>query len=368
MTDTTAKLSQAGVSIWLDDLSRERLSTGNLQELIDTKDVVGVTTNPTIFAGALSNGESYAAQVKELAAEGVDVDEAVFRITTDDVRDACDVFAPIAQATQGKDGRVSIEVDPRMANDAQATSEMAQRLAQTIDRDNVLIKIPATEVGLPSITATLAEGISVNVTLIFSLERYRAVINAFQTGLEQALENGKDLSKIHSVASFFVSRVDSEVDKRLDAIGTDEATALKSKAGLANARLAYQVYQEAFSTERWKRLASAGANAQRPLWASTGTKDPSLPDTLYVDGLVAADVVNTMPEKTLDAVADHSEITGDTITGTYDESNAHLDRLAELGIDYDEVVNLLEKEGVEKFEASWAELLETVQSALDSSR
>lgn len=368
MTESTRKLSDAGVSIWLDDLSRQRLSSGNLQQLIDEQDVVGVTTNPTIFAGALSDADSYGEQVRELAAEGVDVDEAVFRMTTDDVRDACDVLAPIAEATQGRDGRVSIEVDPRMAEDAEATSSMAQRLSQTIDRPNVHIKIPATEAGLPSITATLAEGISVNVTLIFSLERYRAVVNAYMTGLEQALENGRDLSTIHSVASFFVSRVDSEVDKRLDAVGTEEAAGLKSQAGLANARLAYQVFEEAFSTERWKRLESAGANRQRPLWASTGTKDPSLPDTLYVTGLVARDTVNTMPQKTLDATADHAEITGDTVSGTYEESNAHLDRLAELGIDYDEVVALLEKEGVEKFEASWEELLETVRKALDSAR
>ena len=304
----------------------------------------------------------------DVHAEGVDVDEAVLRITTDDVRDACDIFAPIAQATQGKDGRVSIEVDPRMANDAQATSETAKRLEQTIDRETVLITIPATEAGLPSITATLAEGISVNVTLIFSLERYRAVINAFQTGLEQALENGKDLSKIHSVASFFVSRVDSEVDKRLDAIGTDEATALKSKAGLANARLAYQVYQEAFSTERWKRLAAAGANPQRPLWASTGVKDPSLPDTLYVSELVAPNTVNTMPEKTLDATYDHAEITGDTVTGTYQQATEVLNAVAEQGISYEQVVDQLETEGLEKFDKSWDELLATVRTALDEAR
>ncbi|MDO5617754.1 transaldolase [Kocuria sp.] len=368
MTASTKKLSDAGVSIWLDDLSRERLTSGNLQDLIDSKDVVGVTTNPTIFAGALSNGAAYAAQVQELAAAGADVDEAVFTITTDDVRDACDIFAPIAEATQGKDGRVSIEVDPRLANDPEATAAMARRLADTIDRDNVLIKIPATEAGLPSIAETLAEGVSVNVTLIFSLERYRAVINAYMSGLEKALENGRDLSTIHSVASFFVSRVDSAVDQKLDAIGTEEALALKSKAGLANARLAYQVYEDSISTERWKRLESAGANRQRPLWASTGTKDPALPATLYVDGLVAPNTVNTMPEKTLEATAAESQITGDTITGTYEESNALLDQLADLGIDYNDVVSALESEGVEKFEASWAELLDTVQNALDQAR
>ncbi|GAA2116689.1 transaldolase [Kocuria atrinae] len=368
MSTPTKKLSDAGVSIWLDDLSRQRLTSGNLQELIDTKNVVGVTTNPTIFAAALANGESYAEQVSELAQSGADVDEAVFTITTDDVRDACDVFAPVAEATQGVDGRVSIEVDPRLAQDADATAAMAQRLSQTIDRPNALIKIPATEAGLPSISATIAEGISVNVTLIFSLERYRAVINAYMIGLEEALENGKDLSTIHSVASFFVSRVDTESDKRLDAVGTDEAKALKGKAGLANARLAYQIYEEQFTTERWKRLESAGANAQRPLWASTGVKDPSLPDTLYVTELVAPHTVNTMPEKTLDATYDHGEITGDTIAGTYQESNEILDAIAEQGISYQNVVEQLETEGLDKFDKSWDELLETVRTALDNAR
>ena len=368
MSTPTKKLSDAGVSIWLDDLSRQRLTSGNLQELIDTKNVVGVTTNPTIFAAALANGESYAEQVSELAQSGADVDEAVFTITTDDVRDACDVFAPVAEATQGVDGRVSIEVDPRLAQDADATAAMAQRLSQTIDRPNALIKIPATEAGLPSISATIAEGISVNVTLVFSLERYRAVINAYMIGLEEALENGKDLSTIHSVASFFVSRVDTEIDKRLDAVGTDEAKALKGKAGLANARLAYQIYEEQFTTERWKRLESAGANAQRPLWASTGVKDPSLPDTLYVTELVAPHTVNTMPEKTLDATYDHGEITGDTIAGTYQESNEILDAIAEQGISYQNVVEQLETEGLDKFDKSWDELLETVRTALDNAR
>lgn len=368
MSTPTKKLSDAGVSIWLDDLSRQRLTSGNLQELIDTKNVVGVTTNPTIFAAALADGESYAEQVSELAQSGADVDEAVFTITTDDVRDACDVFAPIAEATQGVDGRVSIEVDPRLAQDADATAAMAQRLSQTIDRPNALIKIPATEAGLPSITATIAEGISVNVTLIFSLERYRAVINAYMLGLEEALENGKDLSTIHSVASFFVSRVDTEIDKRLDAVGTDEAKALKGKAGLANARLAYQIYEEQFSTERWKRLATAGANPQRPLWASTGVKDPNLPDTLYVTELVAPNTVNTMPEKTLDATYDHGEVTGDTVTGTYQESNELLDAIAEQGISYQDVVEQLETEGLDKFDKSWTELLETVRTALDNAR
>ena len=366
MTTPTQKLSDAGVSIWLDDLSRQRLTSGNLQELIDTKNVVGVTTNPTIFAAALANGESYREQVAALAAEGVSVDDAVFRITTDDVREACDLFAPVAEATQGEDGRVSIEVDPRLAQDADATASMAQKLSQTIDRPNALIKIPATEKGLPSIAATIAEGISVNVTLIFSLERYRGVINAYMEGLERALENGKDLSTIHSVASFFVSRVDTEVDKRLDAVGSAEAVSLKGKAGLANARLAYQVYEQSLQTERWKRLASAGANPQRPLWASTGVKDPNLPDTLYVTELVAPNTVNTMPEKTLDATYDHADVTGDTVSGTYEESAEVLDAVARQGVSYREVVELLETEGLEKFDKSWEERLETVRTALDA--
>lgn len=363
----TQALSDAGVSIWLDDLSRSRLTSGSLKDLIGGRNVVGVTTNPSIFAAALSKGDAdYAEQVAELAAAGADVEEAVFQITTRDVTTACDLFAPVATASNGIDGRVSIEVDPRLAHDAEATVAEAKKLFAKVDRDNVLIKIPATVEGLEAITATLAEGISVNVTLIFSLERYRAVINAFMTGLEQAKENGHDLAKLHSVASFFVSRVDTEIDKRLDALGTTEATALKGKAGLANARLAYQVFEEDFSSERWNVLAAAGARPQRPLWASTGVKDPNLPDTLYVTGLVAPQVVNTMPEKTLDATADHAEVTGDTVTGTYDEANQVLDDLAAQGIDYNDVVALLETEGVDKFDTAWKELLVDVRGALES--
>ena len=369
MTSTpTARLSEAGVSIWLDDLSRERIVSGSLKDLIDNKNVVGVTTNPSIFAAALANGESYAAQVQQFARSGADVDKAVFEITTDDVLQACDVFAPVAEATHGVDGRVSIEVDPRLSRDTEGTIKEAKELFDKVGRYNVLIKIPATKEGLPAISATLAAGISVNVTLIFSLERYREVINAYMVGIEQAKENGHDLSKIHSVASFFVSRVDAEIDKRLDSLGTDEAKQLKGKAGLANARLAYQVFEEQFATERWQVLAAAGANAQRPLWASTGVKDPALPDTLYVTGLVAPHTVNTMPEKTLNATADHGEVTGDTITGTYAESNAVLDSLDSLGISYNDVVEQLETEGLDKFVVSWGELLETVQTALDTAK
>jgi len=367
-TSPTAELSDAGVSIWLDDLSRNRLESGSLQKLIDEKNVVGVTTNPSIFHAAITTGHDYDAQIAELAAKGAGLDEAIFDITTADVADACDLFAPVAAATNNVDGRVSIEVDPRLAWDAVGTVAEAKHLYKKVARDNVLIKIPATREGLEAITATLAEGISVNVTLIFSLDRYRAVIDAFQSGLEQARDNGHDLSTIHSVASFFVSRVDTEIDKRLDAIGTDAANALKGKSGVANARLAYQVYQDALGTPRWATLAAAGALPQRPLWASTGVKDPAYPDTLYVTGLVAADVVNTMPEKTLDATFDHGVVTGDTITDGYQDARAVLADVEDLGISYDEVVALLESEGLDKFVASWKDLLTDVEAALIAAR
>jgi transaldolase len=373
MTDTTttsatAALSAAGVSIWLDDLSRERINSGGLEKLIAEKNVVGVTTNPTIFAAALAKGEAYDEQVRELAAAGATVEDAIFEITTDDVAKASEIFNEVYEQSNGVDGRVSIEVEPGVAHDAQATIEQAKRLAAKVDKPNVLIKIPATVEGLEAITETIAAGISVNVTLIFSLERYRAVINAYLTGLERAQEAGIDLSGIQSVASFFVSRVDTEVDKRLSAIGTDEAESLKSKAGIANARLAYEVYEQEFASERAKLLVQAGANEQRPLWASTGVKDPSLPDTLYVEQLVAPNTVNTMPEKTLDATFDHGKISGDTVTKTYAESNDLLNKLADLGISYDDVTETLEREGVEKFNVSWGELVETVKNALEGAK
>jgi transaldolase len=368
MTQNTplAELSAAGVSIWLDDLSRERIVSGGLQQLIDEKNVVGVTTNPTIFATALSKGNAYDKHIAELAKAGTSVHDAVFEITTHDVATASDIFRPVYDRTNGKDGRVSIEVEPGLANDAAGTIEQAKQLWAKVDRPNAMIKIPATVEGLTAITETIAEGISVNVTLIFSLERHRQVINAYLTGLEKARAAGHDLSTIHSVASFFVSRVDTEIDKRLVAVGTDEALALKSKAGIANAQLAYQVYEQAFATERAQNLIAAGANKQRPLWASTGVKDPSLPDTLYVTQLVAQDVVNTMPEKTMLATFDHGVITGDTVTGSYDEANAVLDAIAAQGVSYDDVTQLLEEEGVSKFLVSWGELLDTVTQALDA--
>lgn len=359
-----AALSAAGVSVWLDDLSRSALASGKLATLIAERCVVGVTTNPSIFQAALAKGEAYAAQVAELARAGKNADDAVFDITTDDVRSACELFLPIYERTQGIDGRVSIEVDPRLAHDTHGTIEQAKALSAEVARDNVLIKIPATLEGLPAITETLAAGISVNVTLIFALDRYRAVMNAFLEGLERAHAAGRDLTTIHSVASFFVSRVDTEVDGRLAALGTPEATALRGKAGLANARLAYQAYEEVFATPRWQSLADEGAHTQRPLWASTGVKDPAYPDTMYVTELVAPHTVNTMPEKTLEAVADHGRIEGDTICGSYAAAERVLDDLESLGISYPEVVAKLEREGVDKFIASWGELLDGVSAEL----
>ncbi len=366
--DKLAQLSEAGVSIWLDDLSRERLNTGNLAGLIRDKHVVGVTTNPTIFANAMSKGEAYDEQTRELAARGADVEATIRELTTTDVRNAADLFRDVYTATNGVDGRVSIEVDPRLAKDSDKTVAEAQDLWKTVDRPNVLIKIPATEEGLPAITKTLAEGISVNVTLIFSVERYRAVIESYFAGLEQAKANGHDLKGIHSVASFFVSRVDTEIDKRLDAIGTDEAKALRGEAAIANARLAYAAFEELSATDRWKKLAEAGANAQRPLWASTGVKDPEYSDTRYVDQLVVKDTVNTMPEKTLDAAADHADVTGDTVTGKGADAQAVFDKLSAIGIDITDVFLTLENEGVEKFEKSWTELLETVTGQLEKAK
>ncbi|WP_107985059.1 transaldolase [Rhodococcus sp. OK519] len=363
------KLSEAGVSVWLDDLSRDRIESGNLAELIATKSIVGVTTNPSIFQAALSKGHVYDAQVRELAARGADVEATIRTVTTDDVRAACDVLAPQFEASHGKDGRVSIEVDPRLAHDADKTVAQAIELWKIVDRPNLFIKIPATEAGLPAITRVIGEGISVNVTLIFSVERYRKVMEAYLDGLEAAKVAGHDLSGIHSVASFFVSRVDTEIDKRLDKIGTPEALALRGKAGVANARLAYATYQEVFEVDsRFHALLDSGARPQRALWASTGVKNPAYPDTLYVTELVAPNTVNTMPESTLDAVADHGDITGDTTSGTAVESQKIFDELAAVGIDLTDVFVVLENEGIDKFEVSWNELLDATAQQLSAAR
>ncbi|MCV7196674.1 transaldolase [Mycobacterium angelicum] len=362
-----AALSAAGVSVWLDDLSRHRIKSGNLQELIDTKSVVGVTTNPSIFQKALADSDVYNDQVSELAERGADVDATIRTVTTDDVRNACDVLRPQWESSDGVDGRVSIEVDPRLAHDTDKTVQQAIELWKIVDRPNLFIKIPATEAGLPAITSVLAEGISVNVTLIFSVERHRAVMDAYLAGLEKAREAGHDLSKIHSVASFFVSRVDTEVDKRLERNASQEALALRGQAGVANARLAYAAYQEVFEGgDRYQALKADGARVQRPLWASTGVKNPDYSDTLYVTELVAPHTVNTMPEKTIDAVADHGVVTGDTVSGTGSDAQQVFDKLEAVGVDLRDVFIVLENEGVEKFEASWNELLEETQAQLDS--
>jgi transaldolase len=357
-------LAEAGVSIWLDDLSRERIETGNLADLVKNRSVVGVTTNPTIFATALADGERYDDQVRRLAAAGAGVDDAVFELTTDDVRQACDVLHETWERTDSVDGRVSIEVAPGLAADTEATIAAARTLWAAVDRPNLFIKIPATTEGVPAITAVLAAGISVNVTLIFGLDRYRSVMDAYLRGLEQARENGVDLSTVHSVASFFVSRVDSEVDKRLDAGGAAEAEALKGRTGIANARLAYREFEEVFSGDRFRTLKEQGAREQRPLWASTGVKDPKYADTMYVTELVVPNTVNTMPEKTMEAFADHGEVHGDRVTARYDDAERVMERLGVAGIDYDDVIATLEREGVEKFVASWDELVETVRASL----
>ncbi|MEU6905031.1 transaldolase [Streptomyces coeruleorubidus] len=360
------RLSDEGVSIWLDDLSRRRIESGDLAGLVATGSIVGVTTNPSIFQAAIGSGEGYEEQLADLAVRGVTVEEAVRMMTTADVRAAADVLRPVYDATGGRDGRVSIEVDPRLAHDTVATVAEARQLAWLVDRPNVMIKIPATKAGLPAITEVIGAGISVNVTLIFSLERYREVMDAYLAGLEKAQAAGLDLSAIHSVASFFVSRVDSEIDKRLTLLGTDEALALKGRAALANARLAYEAYEQVFAGPRWQALGGARANRQRPLWASTGVKDPAYKDTLYVDELVAPGTVNTMPEATLNAVADHGDVQGDTVTGGYAQARADLAAVERLGISYDEVVRQLEDEGVAKFEVAWQDLLDAVTKSLNS--
>ncbi len=357
-----AELSAHGVSVWLDDLSRDRINSGGLARLIEERSVVGITTNPTIFGAAISGSEIYDDQVSDLSRRGIGIDEALRLITGYDVRAACDVFAPVAQRS-GRDGRVSYEVDPRLAFDCEATAAEATSLWWLVDRPNLFIKIPATEAGLPAITSSIAQGISVNVTLIFSIERYKLVMDAYLSGLEQRLEadDFTGFEGLESVASFFVSRVDTEIDKRLDETGADAD--LHGKAGVANAVLAYQAYEEVLASDRWKALAAKGANVQRPLWASTGTKNKAYPDTLYVSELVAPDTVNTMPEATLQAYADHGEI-GTPVTEQYESAATTMEQLRAAGIDMDDVFQTLEREGVDKFKASWDELMTSVSDEL----
>ncbi|KJE23617.1 transaldolase [Frankia torreyi] len=367
MSNPLSELSAAGVAVWLDDISRDRLRTGNLADLVANRSVVGVTSNPTIFQKAIASSDLYNEQLRDLKVRGVDVGEAVRAITAADVRDACDVLRGVYDASGGVDGRVSLEVDPRLAHEAERTVAEARALWWLVDRPNLFIKIPATQDGLPAITETLAQGISVNVTLIFGLDRYDAVIEAFIAGVEQAIEAGRDVSDLASVASFFVSRVDSEVDARLEKIGTPEAKALHAKTAIANARLAYERYEKAFATPRWQALAAQGAKPQRPLWASTSTKDPSLPDTIYVSELIAPGTVNTMPEATLQAFADHGTVRGETIRPYYDDARGVFAALAAVGVDLDDVIETLETQGVQKFEDSWNQLLGTIAQQLGRS-
>lgn len=364
MSENLAALSNTGVSIWLDDLSRTRIKSGNLQELIDTKHVVGVTTNPAIFSAAIGDGSTYADQVADLAKAGAKVDEAVFAMIVDDVRAACDIMMPVYEKSNGEDGRVSIEVDPRFSADYQKTIDQARDLWKRVDRPNTMIKIPATPESLPAVTDAIAEGISVNVTLIFSVAQYEDVMDAYMKGVEKGLEKGTDMSKVRSVASFFVSRVDTMIDPMLDAKGTDAAKEIRSTLGVANARLAYEAYEKAIAGQRWQKLAEAGANRQRPLWASTGVKDPSLSPTLYVDELAVDDTVNTMPEATLLATEKDAKLHGDAVHGTYEASHELFAKLEGEGISFDECADKLLSEGVDKFEVAWNALLDNVDAAM----
>ncbi len=378
MADHLGELADIGVSVWLDDLSRRRLATGGLRDLVERRHVVGVTTNPSIFAAAVGDGGAdgaYGPQIRALAGQGADADLAVRTLTTDDVRSACDVLRPVFDATGGVDGRVSVEVDPRLAHDTHATVDQALELAALVDRPNAMIKIPATPEGLPAITRVVASGVSVNITLIFSVDQYRQVVDAWEYGLEQAARVGADLSTIHSVASFFVSRVDTAVDARLDAIAAAAdpdraalARRLRSLAGVANARLAFEAFQEGLRLPRWTRLAEQGAHPQRPLWASTGVKDPTLPDTYYVQELAAPGTVDTMPEKTLRAAADGAQLRGDAVTPGIPDAHDTARGLESLGIDMSAVADELLVQGVQKFEDAWNELLASVGAALEEAR
>jgi len=358
MSENLKQLSKAGVAIWLDDLSRDRLESGTLAELIKSSSVVGVTTNPSIFSAAISGSDKYSADIKALAAEGKSIGEIVTRLTTDDVRAACDLFLPTFQASGGADGRVSIEVDPELAYDTAATVNRGLELAKIVDRPNLLIKVPATLEGLPAIEELTAEGISVNVTLIFSVDRYEKVMDAYLAGLERRHKAGASLKDVHSVASFFISRIDAEIDKRLDA--SHPGHELRGAAAIANAHLAYEAFLKVSASPRWAALAAAGANYQRPLWASTGVKDKAYDSTRYVIELVAAHTVNTMPEGTLNEVRAHGVVRGDTITGKFDEARAIFAGLAAAGIDFADVVKLLEDDGVKKFAIAWQELLANI--------
>lgn len=365
MSTPTEQLSNLGVSIWLDDLSRDRLTSGSLADLMKTHHVVGVTSNPTIFAQALSGSSSYDTAIRAMKDAGRTAEEAVFEIMIADVQGACDLLKPLFDSTGGQDGRVSLEVSPLLARDTEGTIAQAKDLWRRVNRPNLMIKIPATVEGLPAITAVIAEGISVNVTLIFSLHRYRAVVDAYWQGLRQALSAGIDLSALFSVASFFVSRVDSAVDPRLVELGTSEALKWKAQSAIANARLAYEVFETLHASAEWKALEDKGAHVQRPLWASTGVKDPALPDDLYVTQLAAPMTVNTMPEKTVRAVNHGQGASENAISPAYHHAHEVMAALTRFGIDMAEVTSELERDGVAKFVQSWYELLDTVTNAMD---
>ncbi|MEJ0014802.1 MAG: transaldolase [Actinomycetota bacterium] len=362
MSSNLEAVSNAGVSIWLDDLSRDRLQTGSLSELIASSNVVGVTTNPSIFSAAIKGSTLYRDEILNLKASGKEVASIINTLTTEDVKAACDLFLNTFHSSKHVDGRVSIEVDPFLAHQTEASARQGKALWKTVDRPNLLIKVPATLEGLPAITELTAAGISVNVTLIFSVERYKKVIDAYFTGLEKRLAAGHSISGIHSVASFFVSRIDTEIDKRLDALGPNSP--LRGKSAIANAHLAYEVFLNEISSPRWKALVEQGANQQRPLWASTGVKDKAYDGTRYVIELIAPHCVNTMPESTLNEVRSHGVVRGDTITSQIPAAHAHFKALAAAGIDFADVVEFLEKDGVKKFADSWRELLDNVDAVI----
>jgi transaldolase len=373
MAQALQELAAAGVAVWLDDLSRPRIQSGSLEQLVEQGDIVGITTNPTIFAKAIGDGSGYEEQLRDLALRGTAIGETLRLLTAWDVRAACDILRPVFDGTDARDGRVSIEVDPRIAQDAKRTTAEARGLWWLVDRPNLFIKIPATLAGLPAISACLAEGISVNVTLIFSVERYRAVLDAYMTGLEQRAAAGESLKGVESVASFFVSRVDTEVDRRLGEAATHdydkdasaEVARLRGQAAIANTHLAYELYTETLRSRRWKALAAGGARPQRLLWASTGVKDKAFEDTRYVVELVAPDTVNTMPEATLQAVADHGKVRGDTIQGGYAAARSVLNGLHRIGVDMADVASTLEVQGIASFAKSWDELIASVTGQLE---
>ncbi|HET9323541.1 MAG TPA: transaldolase [Gaiellaceae bacterium] len=352
------KLSELGQSVWIDSLSREWLRTGELQRLMDEDAVVGVTSNPTIFQKAMSEGGWYDDQLRDLLAEESDLKEIFFRLAFEDIREACDLMRKVWDAAEGQDGYVSLEVDPSLAYETEATIEQAQRFHDEIDRPNLYVKIPATEPGLPAIEEMIARGKNINVTLIFGLDRYAAVAEAYIRGLERLVEGGGDPKTVTSVASFFVSRVDTETDRRLEEL--DAPDELKGRLGIANAKLAYRRFQEIFAGGRWDALAAAGASSQRPLWASTSTKNPAYRDVMYVEELIGPKTVNTMPRETIEAFQDHGEIRSVTLTEGVEEAERLLVELAEVGIDYDDVIRVLEEEGVQKFSDSFDELLEGI--------